>query len=346
MTTKTITETLDVQGETFFKCKYNELELIIRKKDNFMNASKLCAKYGKRFSNLKATDVWNNEYMKGYKDGKDIYLLDAKYKLVQGYYVNPRLINIIAQWCSTDYREFVTDVMNGVNKSGFLTDKFTEFKTKYPKAFNENVKNIPYYLIRIEKIQQEKKYPIIWYKPDQRYVLDNSKNTYEYYLNRYPLAFINRSEYDQLFLIPYDVICGEDMMFYNELPVVWNENEQKYETDDSKYYEEDKNGEIHYKLCEILEEDAKFDEFCKNFFEKLEETPYFDNCKGYKIITVVNEKKRHIEGNDFNNALYNYQNETGLHITRDLKYKILPKFGYTAYNINKVSNEYYIKETH
>ena len=113
-------ETFTANGEEFAKCTYNELELYVRKKDKFMNASKLCAKYGKQFTKLKKSKAWKNEYMEGYEDGKDVYLLTNEYHPYSGYYVNPRLINIVAMWSlnihlvDTNqfcYNDFIKDIL-------------------------------------------------------------------------------------------------------------------------------------------------------------------------------------------------------------------------------------------
>lgn len=155
------------KNETFIIHTYNDLEVVYRQSDMYINAGKLCKSQGKDVKRLFATDYWKNEVIPAYAEyisekitkpenrprSEDsnsdentsenelvlFYKLDSGYREFQGFYVHPKLINIIAQWCSIKYNIKVTEYMDSINEE--LTIQNTTFQQKLQEQ-QENVSQL------------------------------------------------------------------------------------------------------------------------------------------------------------------------------------------------------------
>ncbi|KAA6378882.1 MAG: hypothetical protein EZS28_025590 [Streblomastix strix] len=105
----------------FVEGSYCGLKLLIKSDDNYVNASKFCESYNKRFRKLIGTEHWK-DYIKAettefesapkradllmYQINKGF---DNEYK---GYYIHPILINYVAIWINPKYAVYVRKIMD------------------------------------------------------------------------------------------------------------------------------------------------------------------------------------------------------------------------------------------
>ena len=126
-------ESLESKNETFVKGTYNGIEIISRKSDGFVNATKMVhvlrgTSDGQFRRFLRENQGWR-EYFDEFK--KDFYSdenvrIEKKPDLIvncqncyepqfRGIYVHPGLINYIAMWASPRYAVYVGKVMDAIN---------------------------------------------------------------------------------------------------------------------------------------------------------------------------------------------------------------------------------------
>ena len=109
-------EKLESCGETFEKGSYHGIEILIRKSDGFVNATKLCEQFetksgnAKRFRKIFDNSSWNEfyeEFCEEYSRSDENNLsggippdrnfvdnTECKYsKQFRGYYIHPKLVN-------------------------------------------------------------------------------------------------------------------------------------------------------------------------------------------------------------------------------------------------------------
>ena len=55
--TDVVVKQFSSNGETFEIGSYHEIEILIRKSDNYVNATKLCSQFGTRNGNEKSFDI-------------------------------------------------------------------------------------------------------------------------------------------------------------------------------------------------------------------------------------------------------------------------------------------------
>ena len=119
-------------NEVFIRSTYNTINIIIRKKDNFVNATNMCNQFNRRFRKIYENHAWQ-EY---YEEFKQEYYNERlgpemgqvpKYEIKKGYlkelrgmYVDPRLINYIAIWASPKYAVYVGKIMDSINERAKL----------------------------------------------------------------------------------------------------------------------------------------------------------------------------------------------------------------------------------
>ena len=123
------------KNEEFITHKYNDIEIIYRRKDMYFNAGAMCRSQGKRINKLFETKYWNDEvkplytkYLNTRYPNLDTakalpilsYTLDGSYQEFQGTYMHPKLINRIAQWCSVEYSFKVDRYMDQINEELML----------------------------------------------------------------------------------------------------------------------------------------------------------------------------------------------------------------------------------
>ena len=115
--------TLTENNEEFIRGTYNGIEIFIRQKDGFINATKLCSSGGRDFNTFKRSQRWRKiiQYYEKYERPKDLqncrplYELRKDYNLMQGQYINPDLIHFVAEWISIEYSFVVKHIMDSIN---------------------------------------------------------------------------------------------------------------------------------------------------------------------------------------------------------------------------------------
>lgn len=157
------------KNEEFIISKYNDLEIVYRRKDMYINAGKMCRSQGRRINDLFSIKYWYEQvkpvYIKYLKEKSSTgisaelsnlkqtddsmifiapledktskikieddglrYELDGGYQEFKGWYVHPKLINRIAQWCSVDYSFKVDRYMDQLSEELLITNKSFEQK--------------------------------------------------------------------------------------------------------------------------------------------------------------------------------------------------------------------------
>ena len=112
-------ELLVSKNSEFITGTYNGIEVIIRKSDGFINATKLCNQFNKRFKKINENHSWQAYYNEfcvdlgvGPEMGRLVYeLKKGVSNEYRGSYVDPRLINYIAIWASPHYAVYVEKIL-------------------------------------------------------------------------------------------------------------------------------------------------------------------------------------------------------------------------------------------
>jgi hypothetical protein len=122
-------EQLTSNDETFTRGTYNGINIIKRDADGFINATKMCLQFGRKFKKIFDNHAWR-EY---YEAAREQYMANVggpvwdrlMYELrkgasttVHGTYVHPKLINYICFWASPRYAVAVGEIMDTINELG------------------------------------------------------------------------------------------------------------------------------------------------------------------------------------------------------------------------------------
>ena len=118
-------------GESFTRGTYNGISVIIRDKDGYINATEMCRQFGKRFAKINENHAWQEyykEFQREYSALPELGVhrptsfsyqinkgLSTNQNYLRGTYVDPRLINYIAIWCSPKYAVAVGKIMDSIN---------------------------------------------------------------------------------------------------------------------------------------------------------------------------------------------------------------------------------------
>jgi hypothetical protein len=118
-------------NETFIQGSYNNLSILVRESDEYINATKLCSdgnrdfrtlKRGQRF--LKIIDFWNNDRKnRGVQLCTPLVFLQKVYDRAQGQYIHPELIHFVAEWISIEYSFKVKYIMDTINDYSHATNQ-------------------------------------------------------------------------------------------------------------------------------------------------------------------------------------------------------------------------------
>ena len=131
-------EIFESNGEQFTRSDYNGVNIIIRNKDGYINATKIANDNGKRkrLPEYLKSDKWkeiceayNNEAIKNIltensvrtKNGEFSYELTNKTdpghkREVYGTYVDPKLVHFVAEWCNISYAFKVATIMDNIDR--------------------------------------------------------------------------------------------------------------------------------------------------------------------------------------------------------------------------------------
>ena len=148
----------------YAKSDYNGIEIIYCKEDDYINATKMCQnarsiyKVNKRFDNYIRLKEWkeavkvfnklyNNENKNPLLTSEEWHKIEPYYEIkgddtekrgINGTYVNRKLINFVAMWCSIEYSFKVSEIMNNVDKIRHLENQSLK---ETIKKLEEEVKN-------------------------------------------------------------------------------------------------------------------------------------------------------------------------------------------------------------
>ena len=136
--TNTVKLTIDSVNYEFTKGTYNGTSAILERQTGYVNASSFCKQYNKRIGRFFETEGWKEyikEFCNEYKANSEVAKMPChenssdwwRFKLhagipkqhqeLRGIYVDPRLINYIAEWCSPKYAIRVAKLLDSINTS-------------------------------------------------------------------------------------------------------------------------------------------------------------------------------------------------------------------------------------
>ncbi|KAA6376457.1 MAG: hypothetical protein EZS28_028017 [Streblomastix strix] len=119
-------ETTTQNNETFKIGSYNGLNILMRKSDGYVNASKLCDQHHKPFRHLLKNQFWHSyldEETQELESGGIpphplMYEINKGFEnKFKGYYIHPHLINYVAIWISPRYAVIVRKIMDKINET-------------------------------------------------------------------------------------------------------------------------------------------------------------------------------------------------------------------------------------
>jgi hypothetical protein len=133
------TSKLTFNDETFTTGTYNGLSILIRDKDNYINATKQIhqinhnehkRKQLKNFFKGNDFEELKDELLKKLQEnGSGKILLDLRYELHQGFtndlmgtYVHPKRIKVISMWASAKYLLTASIIMDNINIQAHLLE--------------------------------------------------------------------------------------------------------------------------------------------------------------------------------------------------------------------------------
>ena len=285
-------EHLVSKSETFIKYKYNDLDVIYRAKDMYVNATKLCVTQNKDIRTLIRSKFWTTQiipvYSKYIQDSKQLsenpqrsendsnvlfYTLDGGYREFQGYYVHPKLLNKVAEYCSVEYGLRVSEIMDNINyeictRNITLTQKLDEQKQRIDELeymihrhdegklmIEGDIELVPFpgssdkLLIYVREIKQ------VIHEPDHRYIScynpDIVYNSFKYYIKHGiidTVTFVVDRFYKNLFGGDIDVIADIITQIKNNEYKI-NKTIQELNNNDLNHILEYKHEKIQFPFC-------------------------------------------------------------------------------------------------
>lgn len=137
---------------------YNGFEIIVRKTDNYFNASRLINNINKlEHTNKKIYHLLENRTFKDLtkeilKESDNKKPIDIQNKLpndLTGTYMNKLLINYVCMWCSTKYLIKVNKIMDSINEQNttVMNQLIEELKTQSIPDIGDQLENSKYIFI-------------------------------------------------------------------------------------------------------------------------------------------------------------------------------------------------------
>ena len=135
---------------------YNGFEIIVRKTDNYFNASRLINNINKlEHTNKKIFHLLENRTFKDLAkeiSTDDKNPIDIQNKLpndLSGTYMNKLLINYVCMWCSTKYLIKVNKIMDSINEQNttVMNQLIEELKSQAIQDIGDNLENSKYIFI-------------------------------------------------------------------------------------------------------------------------------------------------------------------------------------------------------
>lgn len=165
---------------------YNGFEIIVRKSDNYFNASRLINNINKlehtnkQIHHLLQNKTFNDLVKEISKD-KNIpstNIIDIQKKLpndLSGTYMNKLLLNYVCMWCSTKYLIKVNKIMDSINEQNttVMNQLIEELKTQTIPNIGDNLENSKY--IFIDQVDEDT-FKLIY---DQKQLKNQHYKTFE-----------------------------------------------------------------------------------------------------------------------------------------------------------------------
>ena len=150
---------IESNGERFIKADYNGISILIREKDEFINATKIAKDNGKQknIARYFESEKWKEICEKFNKislpqkrgNGKNHENYELFYNIsnvcieCRGTYVIPDLIHFVAEWCNIEYAFKVNVIMNNINKLKELEHKDgNEFLNTITERLQNKIKDL------------------------------------------------------------------------------------------------------------------------------------------------------------------------------------------------------------
>lgn len=139
---------------------YNGFEIVVRKSDNYFNASRLIKNINKlEHTNKQIHHLLENktfkDLVKEISNDKNIpssNIIDIQKKLpndLSGTYMNKLLINYVCMWCSTKYLIKVNEIMDSINEQNTtaMNQLIEELKSQAIQDIGDQLENSKYIFI-------------------------------------------------------------------------------------------------------------------------------------------------------------------------------------------------------
>ena len=161
---------------------YNGFEIIVRKTDNYFNASRLINNINKlEHTNKKIFHLLENRTFKDLAkeiSTDDKNPIDIQNKLpndLSGTYMNKLLINYVCMWCSTKYLIKVNKIMDSINEQNttVMNELIEELKSQSIPNIGDNLENSKY--IFIDQVDEDT-FKLIY---DQKQLKNQHYKTFE-----------------------------------------------------------------------------------------------------------------------------------------------------------------------
>lgn len=163
---------------------YNGFEIIVRKTDNYFNASRLINNINKlEHTNKKIFHLLENRTFKDLakeisKETDNKNPIDIQNKLpndLSGTYMDKLLLNYVCMWCSTKYLIKVNKIMDSINEQNttVMNQLIEELKSQVIQDIGDNLENSKY--VFIDQVDEDT-FKLIY---DQKQIKNEHYKTFE-----------------------------------------------------------------------------------------------------------------------------------------------------------------------
>ena len=155
MNKTTTTEKINYKGELFIKSTYNGVFILIRKKDGYINASKMGneTRRARKFVNSEKFDelckMWLKYGSAPNSADRNETKISSKYELkyitneLKGTYIHPELVHFVAEWVNYEYAFTVSRIMDSINERAKLKNiSDNENLNEIINKLNEEIKEL------------------------------------------------------------------------------------------------------------------------------------------------------------------------------------------------------------
>ena len=174
MNKTTTTEKINYKGELFIKSTYNGVFILIRKKDGYINASKMGneTRRARKFVNSEKFDelckMWLKYGSAPNSADRNETKISSKYELkyitneLKGTYIHPELVHFVAEWVNYEYAFTVSRIMDSINERAKLKNiSDNENLNEIINKLNEENKELRDKITEQEKTIEEQEETII-----------------------------------------------------------------------------------------------------------------------------------------------------------------------------------------